>query len=53
MAVKVVSDIFGENTLLGFLELKSSPNGVVIAGFDRCVAGDTRPVKTVIRCASP
>jgi hypothetical protein len=53
MAVKVLSEFFGENNLLGFSEGKSILGGVVIAGFYRCVAGDTRPIKTLIRSASP
>lgn len=48
MAVKVRSEFFGENTLLGFLEVKTIPRGVAIAGFYRCVAVDTGPIKTLI-----
>ena len=53
MAVKVRSEFFGENNLLGFWEAKTIPSGVAIAGFYRCVAVDTGPIKTIIRSASP
>jgi hypothetical protein len=53
MALKVAAEIFGENSLLGFSEAKTFFGGLVIAGLNRRVTGDTGQIKTLIRSALP
>ncbi len=53
MALKVAAEIFGENSLLGFSEAKTFLGGLVIAGLNRRVTGDTGQIKTLIRSALP